>query len=204
MAWINSRLPASSDVPEVGIFRKSPAETMRDFARSQQVDETQDYKTSSFSDLPKHHVNQAGDQTNKNGSVLLLTNGSLLLMLNAAEPEMPDILPKMFPKRTDEQLGKQLQQKSQHLDLSQYLIRDRPLMDFAKYFINRFDDQNDSNSSNGDPGEKRPTVNLDAIVEEDKKPSKLKRLRSNLKEFKKRIVRPFTIFTACFSSKAEH
>ncbi|ESO91004.1 hypothetical protein LOTGIDRAFT_163520 [Lottia gigantea] len=209
MASINSRLPsASADVPEVGIFRKSPAETMRDFARSQQVDETQDYNTSSSSDLQKQNVNQTGEKTNKNASVGLNTNGSLPLMLNAAEPEMSDILPKMIPKRTDEEPGKQLQLKNQHLDLSQYLITDRPLLEFAKYFINRFDDQDDSNGSNCNSGEKRPTVNVDHAVIEDgnekeKKTSKLKRLRSNLKEFKKRIVRPFTIFTACFSSKAE-
>ncbi|ESP05510.1 hypothetical protein LOTGIDRAFT_152365 [Lottia gigantea] len=33
MITVNYRIPAASDVPELGIFRKSPAEIMRDFAK---------------------------------------------------------------------------------------------------------------------------------------------------------------------------
>ncbi|ESO86659.1 hypothetical protein LOTGIDRAFT_166931 [Lottia gigantea] len=199
MFTVISKFPPESEVPEIGMFRRSPAEMMRDFARQNlQLDASRNDEPSSPGPATRHEEQERkgfGD-----GKSSVLTNGSLRLLQSAKTKTETS---ENVPAGSDDEREKKLQHKNLYLDLSQYVIPQKPVLDFSKYVINRPDLTIDIKDESKDVM-KVPDVHLD-ITEgngniKQKKPSRFQRLRRSLQDLKKRVARPFTLLTDCFNS----
>ncbi|ESO90213.1 hypothetical protein LOTGIDRAFT_175835 [Lottia gigantea] len=155
MFTIISKIPPESEVPEVGMFRRSPAEMMRDFARQNlHLDASRNDEPSS-GDPATRHVNVIRSEKSP-----VLTNGSLrLLQSTKTETETSENV----PVGSDDDLVKKLRQKNLYLDLSQYVIPKKPAVDFSKYVINRPEVHSDSTDIKDESKDvmKVPDVHLD-------------------------------------------
>ncbi|ESO86658.1 hypothetical protein LOTGIDRAFT_166930 [Lottia gigantea] len=175
------------------MFRRSPAEMMRDFARQNlQLDASRNEDPRS-PDLATRHEEQERKGFS-DGKSSVLTNGSLRLLQSAKTETSENV-----PVGCDDELVRKLRQKNLYLDLSQYVIPPKLALDFSIYVINKpkvegdsIDNKNEfkvldvhSNMAEGNGSIKQ------------KKPS---RLRRSLQDLKKRVARPFTLLTDCFNS----